>query len=179
MSQEFNPSRQELKQLLRVLKKGLRIIKREELAARTPCPDSWTMASYVAGQLDQSTQETLNAHVAFCKSCFEDYVALAGPEKIARILLRQEPAQGASLEAAQQKGSEYHDQVLKCVDCRSEFVFTAGEQMFFDDKGWKEKPKRCKSCRAKRVAALDQEKGSQRKKTESAGVDRPRKHLEH
>jgi CxxC-x17-CxxC domain-containing protein len=46
---------------------------------------------------------------------------------------------------------EYHDKVLKCSDCGSEFVFTAGEQMFFADKGFKNEPKRCKTCKATRV----------------------------
>jgi CxxC-x17-CxxC domain-containing protein len=45
---------------------------------------------------------------------------------------------------------EYHDRVLKCADCGSEFVFTAGEQMFYADKGFKHEPKRCKSCKSKR-----------------------------
>jgi CxxC-x17-CxxC domain-containing protein len=45
---------------------------------------------------------------------------------------------------------EYHDKVLKCSDCSAEFVFTAGEQMFFADKGFKNEPKRCKGCKAKR-----------------------------
>jgi CxxC-x17-CxxC domain-containing protein len=45
---------------------------------------------------------------------------------------------------------EYHDKVLKCADCGSEFVFTAGEQMFFADKGFKNEPKRCKGCKSKR-----------------------------
>jgi CxxC-x17-CxxC domain-containing protein len=48
---------------------------------------------------------------------------------------------------------EYHDKVLKCVECGSEFVFTAGEQMFFADKGFKNEPKRCKSCKTKRGSA--------------------------
>lgn len=47
---------------------------------------------------------------------------------------------------------EYHDRVLKCADCGAEFVFTAGEQMFFADKGFKNEPKRCKACKAKRGA---------------------------
>jgi len=45
---------------------------------------------------------------------------------------------------------EYHDKVLKCVDCGAEFVFTAGEQMFFADKGFKNEPKRCKNCKSRR-----------------------------
>jgi CxxC-x17-CxxC domain-containing protein len=48
---------------------------------------------------------------------------------------------------------EYHDKVLKCSDCGAEFVFTAGEQMFFADKGFKNEPKRCKACKATRASA--------------------------
>jgi Probable zinc-ribbon domain len=43
---------------------------------------------------------------------------------------------------------EYHDKILTCVDCKAEFIFPAGEQKFFADKGFTE-PKRCKSCRAR------------------------------
>ena len=46
---------------------------------------------------------------------------------------------------------EYHDKVLKCGECGAEFVFTAGEQMFFADKGFKNEPKRCKACKATRA----------------------------
>ena len=45
---------------------------------------------------------------------------------------------------------EFHDKVLKCAECGSEFVFTAGEQMFFADKGFKNEPKRCKPCKTAR-----------------------------
>ena len=30
-----------------------------------------------------------------------------------------------------EQSMEYHDKVLKCAECGAEFVFTAGEQMFF------------------------------------------------
>jgi len=49
---------------------------------------------------------------------------------------------------------EFHDKVLKCSECNSEFVFTAGEQMFFADKGFKNEPKRCKGCKAKRAEGV-------------------------
>lgn len=45
---------------------------------------------------------------------------------------------------------ECRDKVVKCIDCGAEFVFTAGEQLFFVDKGFKNEPKRCKPCKAKR-----------------------------
>lgn len=45
---------------------------------------------------------------------------------------------------------EYRDRVMKCVDCGAEFTFTAGEQLFYADKGFKNEPKRCKPCKAKK-----------------------------
>jgi CxxC-x17-CxxC domain-containing protein len=45
---------------------------------------------------------------------------------------------------------EYRDKVLKCAECGAEFVFTAGEQLFFADRGFKNEPKRCKNCKSKR-----------------------------
>jgi CxxC-x17-CxxC domain-containing protein len=46
---------------------------------------------------------------------------------------------------------EYQDKVLNCGECGAEFVFTAGEQMFFADRGFKNEPKRCKGCKASRT----------------------------
>ncbi len=49
---------------------------------------------------------------------------------------------------------EFQDKVLKCVDCGADFIFTAGEQLFFHDKQFKNEPKRCKACKSKRVTSL-------------------------
>jgi CxxC-x17-CxxC domain-containing protein len=49
---------------------------------------------------------------------------------------------------------EFQDRLLKCIDCGSEFLFTAGEQLFFHDKQFKNEPKRCKPCKTKRASAL-------------------------
>ena len=49
---------------------------------------------------------------------------------------------------------EFQDKVLKCVDCGGEFVFTAGEQLFFHDKQFKNEPKRCKACKTKRAGQV-------------------------
>lgn len=40
------------------------------------------------------------------------------------------------------------DRMLTCEDCRSPFVFDAGEQRFFKEKGFTD-PKRCTHCRKK------------------------------
>ncbi len=45
---------------------------------------------------------------------------------------------------------EFQDKTLRCVDCGAEFIWTAGEQHFFADKNFKNEPKRCKACKAKR-----------------------------
>jgi len=47
---------------------------------------------------------------------------------------------------------EFQDKILKCIDCGTDFVFTAGEQLFFHDKQFKNEPKRCKNCKSKRVS---------------------------
>ena len=49
---------------------------------------------------------------------------------------------------------EFQDRILKCIDCGAEFIFTAGEQLFFHDKQFKNEPKRCKTCKAKRASAV-------------------------
>ncbi len=46
---------------------------------------------------------------------------------------------------------EYTDRILTCVDCGGEFIFTAGEQLFFQDKQFKNDPKRCKPCKSRRA----------------------------
>ncbi len=41
------------------------------------------------------------------------------------------------------------DELLVCRDCEQSFVFTAGEQAFYAERGFN-KPTRCTSCRAQR-----------------------------
>ena len=42
---------------------------------------------------------------------------------------------------------------LRCVDCGSEFEFSARDAAFYKEKGWNT-PRRCKGCRDKRKPAL-------------------------
>ncbi len=42
------------------------------------------------------------------------------------------------------------DLAIECVDCGETFVFTTGEQEFYQERGLKETPKRCKGCRSLR-----------------------------
>ena len=51
----------------------------------------------------------------------------------------------------------YEDKTLVCKDCGNEFVFTAGEQEFYAEKGFQNEPQRCKECRDARKAAAKAE----------------------
>jgi len=46
--------------------------------------------------------------------------------------------------------NEYRDQTRTCTDCGSDFVWTAGEQRFYAEKGFRHAPKRCPACRDKK-----------------------------
>ena len=39
------------------------------------------------------------------------------------------------------------DKTIRCKDCGKEFVFTAGEQAFYKEKGFDNEPQRCPDCR--------------------------------
>ena len=47
----------------------------------------------------------------------------------------------------------YEDKTLKCKECGADFIFTAGEQEFYAEKGLVNEPQRCKACRAARKNA--------------------------
>jgi len=55
---------------------------------------------------------------------------------------------------------EFVDRLLTCADCGGEFIFTAGEQLFFFDKQFKNDPKRCKPCKSKRAGAAARAMGA-------------------
>ncbi len=44
----------------------------------------------------------------------------------------------------------FQDKLLQCSECGKEFTFTAGEQEFFQSKGYTNEPKRCPACRQTR-----------------------------
>lgn len=45
---------------------------------------------------------------------------------------------------------DFQDRQITCLDCHQVFTFTAGEQEFYQRKGFQEEPKRCKPCRERR-----------------------------
>ena len=48
----------------------------------------------------------------------------------------------------------YVDKTLICKECGNEFIFTAGEQEFYAEKGLVNEPKSCKACRDARKQAM-------------------------
>src|SRR3989442_11414265 len=71
-----------------------------------------------------------------------------------RNLRRCAPCAKRGDQAEGSSSMEFQDKVLKCIDCSADFVFTAGEQLFFHDKQFRNEPKRCKACKSKRVSIL-------------------------
>lgn len=53
------------------------------------------------------------------------------------------------LKSMNDKKQKLQDLTVQCVDCKNPFLFTAGEQQFYQDRGLAV-PKRCPTCRLKR-----------------------------
>ena len=49
----------------------------------------------------------------------------------------------------------FEDKTLVCKDCGNEFIFSAGEQEFYAEKGFENEPARCRDCRDKRRRSRD------------------------
>ncbi len=47
----------------------------------------------------------------------------------------------------------YEDEKLICKDCGEEFIFTVRDQEFYAEKGFTNKPQRCRACRNARKNA--------------------------
>lgn len=48
----------------------------------------------------------------------------------------------------------FTDKTLTCADCGTQFIFTADDQQFYQDRGFTE-PKRCRNCRSARRVERD------------------------
>src|SRR3990170_459009 len=58
---------------------------------------------------------------------------------------------------------QYTDRQITCVECQTEFTFTAGEQEHHASLGFTNEPKRCTSCRAARKRRVESDyKGGNR-----------------
>ena len=51
----------------------------------------------------------------------------------------------------------YQDKELVCKECGKAFIFTAGEQAFYAERGFQNEPERCKECRDARKSSTRQQ----------------------
>ncbi|MGE5507521.1 MAG: zinc-ribbon domain containing protein [Chitinophagales bacterium] len=63
------------------------------------------------------------------------------------------------------------DKTLVCKDCGAEFVFTAGEQEFYAEKGFENEPTRCRECRIARKRQREGLAGGTREMFEAVCAD--------
>lgn len=49
----------------------------------------------------------------------------------------------------------FQDRAITCLDCQQDFIFSAGEQEFFADKGLTNEPRRCKPCRTAKKERIE------------------------
>lgn len=54
------------------------------------------------------------------------------------------------MEETTENSTELEDETLQCRDCGDDFTFTVGEQEFYKQMKFENKPVRCKTCRDKR-----------------------------
>lgn len=61
----------------------------------------------------------------------------------------------------------YEDKVLICRDCGTDFIFSAGEQAFYAEKGLANEPTHCRDCRRRRKQQRDGGQGMERQMYET------------
>ena len=67
----------------------------------------------------------------------------------------------------------FDDRGVQCVSCGVMFVFSAGEQQFFQEKGFINAPKHCKLCKAKKEGAKGGVESKRTSLAQSAGATQP------
>lgn len=95
-----------------VFREALRALRPEDLRPSSPCPDSGTMVSYVMGTASEAVRKEINGHVVFCDDCWDDYVALAGREKIAELVRAASAEERVSFPVAIKDAKAYWGQLV-------------------------------------------------------------------
>ena len=58
--------------------------------------------------------------------------------------------------------TKFEDKKIVCEECGTEFIWDASEQAYFEKKGFKKVPKRCRACRAKKQLEAQKEKENEK-----------------
>ena len=87
---------------------------------------------------------------------------------------RREDQSESEIDEAEKKRIEERDAKFEdikgiCRDCNGEFTWTAGEQGFYEDKGFSEGPKSCLDCRRKAKKLARQAEAAQKSARPSTG----------
>jgi CxxC-x17-CxxC domain-containing protein len=69
---------------------------------------------------------------------------------------------------------DFQDRSIQCIDCKGEFIFSAGEQEFYERKGFRELPKRCKPRREARKNRRGSPQDQDGNRTEASPTSRGR-----
>lgn len=69
------------------------------------------------------------------------------------------PAEPEPQAPAPESDNGFTDQSLTCRDCGQEFVWTAGEQQFYAEKGFDNPPVRCPNCRKLKKQRRNSDRG--------------------
>jgi CxxC-x17-CxxC domain-containing protein len=56
----------------------------------------------------------------------------------------------------------FEDKMLQCRECGQQFIFSAGEQEFYQQKGLLNEPGRCPTCRQRRRQSMAAERSGER-----------------
>ena len=73
--------------------------------------------------------------------------SLTSPSPSRLALIQQFKVHKKSAADANPLSKEYEDITLNCRDCNAEFIFSGGEQEFYQSKGWENQPTRCTECK--------------------------------
>ncbi len=69
----------------------------------------------------------------------------------------------------------FSDRTLTCSECGKDYVFTAGEQQYYADQGFRNEPRRCYACRVVRRA--DMARRREPSGSASSATERPRRQM--
>lgn len=72
----------------------------------------------------------------------------------------------------------FEEKLLTCKDCGRDFVFSAGEQEFFAEKGFEHAPSRCPECRLARKSRRNEGASGSRGYNQFGGGQAPRQSFE-
>ena len=107
--------------------------------------EKYTMAQLLAEEDERLKQEAIKAE--------QDRLAEIERKKEEKVLLAQQREEEKErrhqewLAEKERRANTFEDRTIKCKKCGKEFVFSAGEQKFYKERGFYP-PSMCKDCRA-------------------------------